>query len=108
MDWGLSFDREGMSITPGGLTGMYRSGGQWLYNIERVKYKSFTETGCGAIERETNYPGVDIGHVDNVLSAEECSEICANHDGCQSWTYGRKNGKFPPGNGGRSGEWFTR
>ena len=41
------------------------------------------------IERDVDYYGGDFDYIEDVLSAENCAVLCANHDQCDSWTWGK-------------------
>jgi len=60
-------------------------------------FSCFTKNleGC-EIRRDTDFFGSDIHTIDNVMSAGACAYECAQYDGCDSWTWGKK-----------ADEWYT-
>eukprot|EP00929_Paragymnodinium_shiwhaense_P044958 TRINITY_DN2302_c0_g2_i1.p1 TRINITY_DN2302_c0_g2~~TRINITY_DN2302_c0_g2_i1.p1 ORF type:complete len:1460 (-),score=380.32 TRINITY_DN2302_c0_g2_i1:184-4563(-) len=45
--WWGSFDRTGWSTAPGAITGFYRTGDQWLWNIEEASFKHYERAPKG-------------------------------------------------------------
>lgn len=51
------------------------------------------ERMCGKVEDNYNYPGGDLYHKDNVLSADACCDKCSAEPRCTQWSWGKMHSR---------------